>query len=163
MKKNDKSQPYRPRLVQNGHGSGCTPSFEYIHSPSNGRRWNLADWDWNGCDFLCSPTEKSIASHINTIVQLRTKHMALPGGATSQRIDSFLAFLASHWWRRLAVPCLFFPAVHTIQWHINIGENQPNQSKSRGKFLTADPVMIWTMPLESVYGSSLDPFSTCTL
>ena len=44
-------------------------------------------------------------------VQLGTKHMASPGGATSKRLDRPKNCLVSYWWRHLKMPCVLFPAV----------------------------------------------------
>ena len=46
-------------------------------------------------------------------IQLRTKHMAPPGGATSKRLDRPKNCLVSYWWRRLEAPCVLSPAVRS--------------------------------------------------
>ena len=78
-----------------------------------------------------NPTEHILSpirdSH-ETNIQLGTKHMIPPGGATSKRRDGLvscwwrrlevpcvLSGPVSYWWRRLEVPCVLSPAVDLRQ------------------------------------------------
>ena len=74
-----------------------------------------------------------LASLLYPLTQLGTKHMAPPGGATSNRLDSPVSYcLVSYWWRRLEVLCVSYPLKHWMwRWELFLTKQKNTTENDR--------------------------------